>query len=172
MTDGNVDLNVAMDDAVQRVQDTQNATEDAAEQMVEQLTVLAEGAMKDEAPTGGGRGVHMRDTVTTTFEDDGKTGRVWPTKETSDGDLLASIVTGNPGPWTSKPPADPLLDWADAKLGDPGIGWYLRDQIYQHGIQSFPDDFIDRSVDRWLGDVQDVAGAEVSAAFARAGAVR
>lgn len=169
---GNVEIDVDATGALERIQRTQGATDDAAKRMVQQLTVLAEGAMKGEAPTGSGRDTHMRDTVTTTFEDDGLTGKVFPEKTTRGGRHLADIVTGNPGPWTAKPPADPLLDWADAKFGDPGIGWYLRDQIFERGIQSFPDPFISRSVDRWLGDVQNVAGNEVAAAFRRAGVVR
>lgn len=169
---GNVEVDVDIRGALNRIERTQGTVDEGAKRIVRQLTVLAEGPMKSEAPTGGGRDTHMRDTVTTTFEDDGLTGRVFPSKETAGGRRLADIVTGNPGPWSSKPPADPLLDWADAKTGDPGIGWYLQEQIFEGGIQSFPNPFISRSVDRWRGQVQAVAGDEFGAALSRAGVIR
>lgn len=169
---GNVELDVDIQGALDRIQATRDVTDDGARRIVRQLTVLAEGAMKGEAPTGGGRETHMRDTITTVFEDDDLTGRVFPTKETDDGRRLADIVTSDPGPWTSPPPIGPLLDWADAKTGDPGIGWYLQDQIFEGGIETFPNPFIERSVDTWRGDVQDVAGNEIAGAMARAGVVR
>lgn len=172
MTGGNVELDVDVEPALELLEQTRDATDEGARRMVRQLTVLAEGAMKREVPVGAGRQVHTRETITTRFENDGLTGIVWPTKETDSGIPLAEIITGDPGPWTAPPPIGPLAEYADAKLGSPAGGWGMRQNIFMEGIEAFPDPFIERSVDRWAGDVQDVAGDEVGGALRRAGVLR
>lgn len=167
-----VELDVDVDAAIDSLAEAQEATDEAAERMVRQLTVLAEGAMKKEAPEGSGRDVHIRDTIQTTFERDGKRGRVRPTKTTRSGIPLVEIITGDPGPWSAPPPIGPMAEYADAKFGDPSGGWALRWKIFQDGIDAFPDPFVARSVDDWTGDVQQVAGDEVASALGRAGVLR
>ena len=166
------ELDVDITTAMELVDDTRDAVDDGARQVVEQLTVLAEGAMKAEAPEGGGRETHMRDTITTTFEDGGMTGRVRPTKTTASGIPLVDIVTGDPGPWAAPPPLAPLADWTDAKFGDPEAAFGLQQKIFQDGIDAFPNPFVSRSINRWTGDVEDVAGDEVASALSRAGVMR
>lgn len=172
MTGGNVELDVDVQPALEMLKDAQDATDEGARRMVRQLTVLAEGAMKREVPVGSGRDVHTRETITTRFEDDGLTGVVWPTKKTDSGIPLAAIITGDPGPWSAPPPIGPMAEYADAKFGDPSGGWGLRQKIFMEGIEAFPDPFIQRSVDKWRGDVQDVGGDEIAGALGRAGVVR
>jgi len=50
-------------------------------------------------------------------------------------------------------------------LGDPQAGWAVRESIFQSGHDSFPDRFVDRSVNEWESEAERVAGEAVRDAF-------
>lgn len=170
--DGNVRLDVDTDQAVAAIQEARESTKDAAEDMVRQLTVLAESEMKAEAPTGAGRGEQLRNSITTTFEGDAKAS-VRPTKTTRSGIPLADIIVDG-ADWdaSNPPPLAPLSHWTRAKWGDgsTSAAARLRHSLVRNGTDANP--FVDRSLDGWTGQVEQVAGAEVAAALGRAGVLR
>ena len=145
--------------------------EDAAPAAVRQLAVLAERYMKEEAPQGVGHPeANMSKTIAAReTNDDPFQMVIKPRKLTDDGWPLHHAVIGEPdGPPTytnKRPPIDPLKAWAAAKLGDASAAWPIREKIFQEGQQSFPNPFIDRSIERWENDIQDVADDAVADAF-------
>jgi len=160
-----IDLEVSVADAVQELRDGSDAVDQGAERAVRQLAVLAEGAMKDEAPEGAGRDQHLRDTVDTRFRRGGKRANIGARKRTNDGRLLAEIVVEgtDPSSYTldDPPPVEPLMDWADAKLGDPDAAWAIRRSIAQTGHETLPNPFVARAFEDWSDQVEDVAGEAV-----------
>lgn len=129
------------------------------------LAVLAESSMKREAPEGAGKNPpSLRDSVDTKPEGRSKRKVVMPFKRTREGWLLVRAVVGQPDTPSysdERPPAGPILEWARAKLGDESAGWAVRESIYQDGHESFPDPFVDRSMDEWEQTAEQVAGDAV-----------
>lgn len=167
MAGNSADVDIDVDAARRVFQQMPDALDDAGERMVRQLSVLAEGAQKREAPEGSGRDKHLRDSIDTRFSRGGLTANVGARKKASDGTLLAKYVTGSPS-YSPENPPPPLFDWAAAKLGDESLGWAVSQAIAQRGTQeSFPDLYVDRSLDRWESDVEDVAGEQVRDAMSR-----
>lgn len=144
--------------------------QDAAENVVKQISTLAERHMKEEAPRGAGiPNVNLRTTISAEqVGDDPIQMMVKPRKRTQDGWLLHRAIVGEPSTPTygdTRPPIDPLKQWAGAKLGDPQAAWPIREKIYQEGQRSFPNPFIDRSIERWQNQVQRVSEDAVDEAF-------
>jgi hypothetical protein len=164
-----IDVDVDVADAVAVIEAIADEVDAAGAEIVDQLVLLAEGAMKDEAPEGAGiPDVHMRDTIKAT----GRRTRqvVKPRKRTEEGWLLHRAIVGSPSvpTWTpeSKPPVwqgpdgearGPLAEWADAKLGDRSAAWAVQQSLVQSGPETLPNRFIDRSVREWQGQVDRVA---------------
>jgi hypothetical protein len=169
MADIEIDVNAK--NAQKTVEDWADATDDGAKRAVSAIAVLAESAMKAEAPEGAGfNNPSLRDSIKTKPPESTKTKnkRVVPTKRTGEGWLLVRAIVGQPSTPTytdKRPPPGPLIDWARAKLGDPSAGWAIRESIYQDGHESFPDRFVDRSVAVWENEVEQVAGDAVKQAL-------
>ena len=182
MAANSMQIDVDLGDARREVESWQRIVGEGAVDAVDQIAVLAERFQKKEAPEGVGiPDVHLRTTIKATQESpassvSGGSGYrkvVMPRKRTQDGWLLHRAIVGNPSTPTytdKKPPAEPLLEWAETKLGERGIGWYLQDKIYREGHDSLPDRFIDRSVRQWEGRAEDIAQDAVESAFRSGGA--
>lgn len=162
-------VSLAMDlaDAAEQVDDLPDAVDDGASDAVKQLAVLAEGAMKKEAPEGASG--DLRDEVDTKFRRGGLTANVGSRKRADDGVLLATYVVEGTDPNSYDPdnPPPPLFDWAAAKLGDSSLGWAVSQSIAQDGHETLPNDFVDRSLDTWRSQVEDVAGEQVRDAMSQ-----
>jgi len=181
MPENSLDVEVEIDAALRELREDRDALEDGAERALNQLTVLAEGAMKAEAPEGAGVSTHLRDTIRTT-DKRGLKKEVMPHKRTSDGWLLHRAIVGNPATpryGGAKPPVwpgsggdaqGPLAEWARAKLGDRNAAWAIRESIFQSGQASFPNKFIGRSRREWEGQVERIAGRAIENALGSGGA--
>lgn len=171
MVKNRVSVAIDADAARRKLTDLDDAVDEGATKAVQQLAVLAEGAMKKEAPEGTGRDQHLRDSVDTKFRRQRKTANVGARKRASDGTLLAIYVVEGTDASSyedgSHPPYGPLVEWAEAKLGDPGLGYYIADRIGERGHRTLPNDFVDRSIDEWESQVEDVASDQVQAALSR-----
>jgi len=163
------------DEAAQRAVDHwQRIVGSGARDAVDQISTLAESTMKAEAPEGVGiPDVNMRTTIKSeTTSRDPYRKVIMPHKRTERGWLLHRAIVGNPSVPTysdEKPPVEPLMEWAGAKLGDPSAAWAIRESIYQDGHDSFPNPFIDRSFREWRSQVDRIAGDAVEQAFRTGG---
>lgn len=160
-------VEVDVREAIQALENANDALEGGAREAIDQLMVAAEGPMKAEAPAGSGRGAHMRDSIETQWYED-LAARTVPTKQASDGNPLVGYVVGEPLPSYSPsnpPPAGPLIEWADAKLGDPSAGYAIQYTIAHSGHSSFPDPFVDRAISQWESQVDTVASRAISKAI-------
>jgi len=164
-----IEIDVDADAAEALVQSWEDAVEDGAMEAVGALAVLAENAMRREAPEGAGKNPpSLRDSIDTKPEGRSKNKRVQPFKRTSEGWLLVRAVVGQPSTPTytdERPPPGPILEWARAKLGDEQAGWAVRESIYQDGHDRFPNEFVDRSMNEWENTVEDVANEAVKDAL-------
>lgn len=162
MPGNEIELNVNADGAVRAMRQLQDDIPDAGERAVRQLSVLAEGAMKREAPEGAGRNRHTRDTIRTTFDRGGKKATVRPHKRTESGIPLVEILV-NGADWSpdNPPPLAPLQEWTAAKWGDGSIAAaaQLRNHLVEEGTD--PDPFVARSVRDWEDQVGQIAGDAV-----------
>lgn len=158
-------MGVDADDAKRAVKAWNDAVGSGGKRAVGALAVMAEDAMKAEAPEGSGfEPPSLRDSIDTVPDGPSDKKTVQPFKRTRKGWLLVHAVVGNPrAPRYNRkrPPAEPLIDWAEAKLGDPGLGWYLQDKIFREGQKTFPNRFVDRSIKQWEAEAEDVAGKAV-----------
>lgn len=145
--------------------------EEGGQDAVDQITVLAEAAMKEEAPEGAGiPEVHMRDTIKPTMESRNPYSKVVkPHKMTEQGwPLHHVIIEGTTGSsYSGPPPLPPLVQWAEAKLsGDPvQAAQNIRWAIAQEGHETFPNPFIDRSIRQWQNRADEIAQEAVDEAF-------
>lgn len=173
-----LELSTDVAGAIASLERSKESIQAGGAETVNQLSVLAENAMKAEAPEGAGvPTVHMRSTIDTTYTNEGMRGVTMPHKRTSGGWLLHRAIVGNPSTPTytgAKPPVwpgpdgdaqGPLAEWADAKLGNRNIAWALRNSIAENGHDSFPNRFIDRSIRRWQGQVNRIADSTISSAL-------
>jgi len=164
-----INIEVNADAAEKAAEDWKRDADTAGKRAVQALTILAEKHMKDEAPEGAGfNAPSLRDSIKTRPRGLDKKKRVYPTKRTREGWLLVRAIVGQPSTPTytdEKPPAGPLIDWARAKLGDPSAGWAIREKIFQRGHKTFPNEFVDRSIDSWEAEIEQVAGKAVKEAF-------
>lgn len=167
MPKNRISLGIDTGEAARQFDGAPGEIDDAASNAVKQLAVLAEAAMKDEAPEGTSG--DLRDEIDTRFRKDGLTANVGSRKRTDDGGLLAEIIVEgtDSSSYDTQPPYGPLVRWAEAKLGDGGIGYYLAERIGREGHETLPNPFVDRSLDAWEDQVEDVAGQEVRDAMSR-----
>lgn len=159
--DASVDVDIEA--ALNALDDAPDAVREGGEDTVRQLAVLAEGAQKKEAPEGAGRDVHLRDRIDTRFSRGGLKANVGSRKRAQDGVLLATYVVEGTGPESYDPenPPPPMFDWAAAKLGDASLGWAVAQSIAQDGHDTLPNRYVDRSMEAWEHQVEDVAGQQV-----------
>ena len=164
MPSNSIEIDVDADDAERLVQAWKDAVGEGGVDAVGALTVLAERSMKREAPEGAGfNAPSLRDSIDTK-PDSGARRVVMPFKRTGDGWLLVRASGGQPDTPDyddKRPPVGPLMDWARAKLGDRSAAWAIRESIYQDGHDSFPNPFVDRSMDEWERTAEKVAGEAV-----------
>jgi hypothetical protein len=162
MSGNTVELDIDVDGATRALDRIQDSVPDAGRSAVRQLTVLAEGAMKREAPEGAGRQAHLRDTIRTEFDRGGLQGLVRPQKKVSDGIPLVEILV-NGASWDpdSPPPLAPLQEWTAAKWGDGSVeaAAILRNHLVEEGMD--PNPFVARSIRDWQDQVEDIAGRAV-----------
>lgn len=160
-----IEVEVDVEAAKRAAETWENDVGRAGKRAVRALTVLAESHMKAEAPEGTGRNnPSLRDSIDTKPESLSKAARVQPFKRTREGWLLVRAIVGNPSTPTytdERPPPGPLLEWARQKLGDAQAGWAIRESIYQSGHDTFPNRFVDRSMDKWENEVEEIAGEAV-----------
>lgn len=156
--------------------------DEGAEDAVDQLSVLAERHMKDEAPEGVGiPRVNMSTTIKAAVDStDPYRKEVKPRKRTDQGWPLHHVIIEGTGPASytgSPPPLDPILQWASAKLvPDAGetieeVAQNVRWHIAQEGHETLPNPFIDRSLKRWESRSEQIAQDAVDDAFDTGGAV-
>lgn len=142
---------------------------DGAERAVQQLAVLSERYMKEEAPEGVGiPEVNMQNTISAEQVSDDPFGMVVkPRKTTEDGIPLHHIIIEGTdgGSYSARPPVEPLKAWAAAKLGDESAAWAIREKIFQEGHTTLPNEFVDESLDRWKNRTEDIAQDAVDEAF-------
>jgi len=171
MAKNRVSLGIDAEDAIRQFDDLDDAVEDGASDAVRQLAVLAEGAMKSEAPEGDTG--DLRDRIDTKFRRQGLTANVGSRKKV-DGVLLATyVVEGtdpssydvNPG--TAAFLAHQLMGWASAKLGDPQAAYPVAWSIIKTGHKRLPNQFVDRSLDDWEDQVENLTSEKVSDAMSR-----
>jgi len=160
-----IEVEVDVEAAERAAEAWEDDVDRAGKRAVRALTVLAESHMKAEAPEGTGRNnPSLRDSIDTKPESLSKTARVQPFKRTREGWLLVRAIVGNPSTPTytdERPPPGPLLEWARQKLGNAQAGWAVRESIYQSGHETFPNRFVDRSMDEWETEVEEIAGEAV-----------
>lgn len=169
-----IDIEVDLESAVARLEETSEDIDDAGVEIVDQLSVLAERFMKREAPEGVGLpSVHMRDTIMAEKSENGHHAVIKPHKRTEEGWLLHKAIVGNPSTPTygDEPPPvwtdgsgnaqGPLAKWAAAKLGDANDAWPMQKSIKEDGHRTFPNRFIDRSVRHWSDRVEDISNTVV-----------
>lgn len=162
-----------------------------AREAVDQLGTLAERHMKAEAPEGVGiPNVHLRTSIKSkTTSQDPYRKVIQPTKRTDDGWLLHRAIVGNPStpsydldPEAAYPPnvpiwvgpggdaAGPIAEWASTKLGNPNAAWQIGwNWALGDGQETFPNEFIDESMDKWRGRIDQVANDAVEDAFRTGG---
>lgn len=164
MPKNSIELDLNAVEAKQVVEAWKAAVGEGGTDAVDALTILAENSMRREAPEGSGKSKpQLRDSIDTKPET-GDRRVVMPFKRTSEGWLLVRAIVGNPGTPTyddEKPPIGPLMEWARAKLGDEQAGWAIRESIYQEGHETFPNPFVDRSMNEWENSVEEIAGEAV-----------
>lgn len=176
MSEINVDLDLS--EAIEEIETMDDEMAEASKEIVQQLVILAEGAMKEEAPEGVAYdGKHMRDTIKGVFTDNGTKATVQPHKRTDEGWLLHRAIVGNPSvpSYGDEPPPvwtdgngnaqGPLAEWCAAKLGDRNAAWQVAKNIQENGHKTFPNKFIDRSINHWQSDVEDVAEKKIQEAL-------
>lgn len=163
MPGNQVEVEVDIEDALHTVHKLRDAVPDAGEEAVDQLVILAEGAMKEQAPEGAGRQDHLRDTIRGVSSDDGLKATVRPHKRTRDGIPLVDIIVDG-ADWDKEqpPPLAPLQEWTGAKWGEPTIqaAAILRNHLVEEGTD--PNPFVAESVEQWEGQVERVAGRAVA----------
>lgn len=149
---------------------------EGAEDAVDQLSVLAERHMKDEAPEGVGiPRVNMATTIKPKLEsEDPYRKSIAPRKRTEQGwPLHHAIIEGtsyNSGP----PPLDPILSWVQGKLSTANpiqAAENIRWNIFHDGHETFPNRFVDRSLKRWEGRSKQIAQDAVDDAFDSGGVI-
>lgn len=172
-----INLDLDFDEAVEKFNQDAEDIDESAEDIIDQLSVLAEGAMKAEAPEGtGSLNEHLKSTIKATRKSETKA-VIQPHKRTRDGWYLHHAIVGNPSvpSYGDVPPPvwsdgsgeaqGPLADWAAAKLGDNNAAWKMAQTIQQRGQRTYPNRFIDRSIEQWSAQVEDIAETNINEAL-------
>lgn len=162
-------IEVDMDQAYRSLQSLSDKVDPSSRRMISQLSVLAENAMKKNAPEGAGTNVHLRETVDTEMDRRGKRAKVYPHKRTSEGWLLVRAIVGNPTTptyddeapvWSGAggEAAGPLARWAAAKLGNRNAAWAIAQSWKGGGGQeSFPNPFVRDAYRQFAPEAEDLA---------------
>jgi hypothetical protein len=167
MSDLNIEVDVDRRDADRWKQILGEGSQDA----VDQLSILAERHMKEEAPEGVGiPNVNMRTTIKPRVESrDPYRKSIAPRKKTQEGWPLHHAIIEGTSYTTSPPPLDPILQWARGKITteDPirEVAQAIRWNIFQDGHDSFPNEFVDRSLRKWRQRADQIAQDAVDDAF-------
>jgi hypothetical protein len=151
--------------------------EEGGRDAVDQISILAERFMKEEAPEGVGiPNVNMRTTIKPKVESrDPYRKNIAPRKKTEQGWPLHHAIIEGTSYGSSPPPLDPIMAWARAKIvtttsireAAEAIRW----NIFHNGHDSFPNEFIDRSVRKWEGRSEQIAQDAVDDAFGSGGGI-
>lgn len=177
-----IDVSVEVDRAARALAAFADATPEGARRGVHELAILAEGAMKREAPSGAGvPDVPLQNTIAKEPKRPANEIRIMPHKRTTEGWLLAKAIVGSPNTpqYTDKRPAvwtdnsgraqGRLAEWAAAKLGNRSAAFAVANKIKQRGEhKTFPNPFVARSVREWRDEVASVTNEEVADALSRA----
>jgi len=172
------DLNIEVDVPSRASSRWKQILGDGAEDAVDQLTTLAEGHMKAEAPEGVGiPNVNMATTIKSVTESrDPYRVSVAPRKKTEEGWPLHHAIIEGTSYDTAPPPLDPTLAWARAKI-TPEAGSTMREaadairwNIFHTGHETFPNEFVDDSLDKWESQADQIAQDAVDDAFDTGGA--
>ena len=173
------DLNIEVDVPSRASSRWKQILGEGAEDAVDQLTTLAERHMRQEAPKGVGiPNVNMRSTIKSVTESrDPLRVSVAPRKKTSEGWPLHHAIIEGTSYTSGPPPLDPILAWAEAKI-TPDAGDTMREAaqnirwaIFHDGHETFPNELVDRSLDRWESRADQIAQDAVDDAFSSGGAV-
>jgi len=169
MSADDVSIEVDMDQAFRAIERLEKSVDPSTRRMVSQLTVLAESYMKKNAPEGAGTNTHLRESVDTETDRQGKRATVYPHKRTSEGWLLVRAIVGNPEvpsyedsvPVWSGPGGDaagPLARWAAAKLGNRNAAWPIAQSWKNGGGQkSFPNPFVRDAFRQFAPEAEELA---------------
>lgn len=169
MSANDVEIQVDFDQAYRAIERLEKRVDPSARRMVSQLSVLAESYLKKNAPEGAGTNVHLRESVNTETDRQGKRATVYPTKRTNEGWLLVRAIVGNPStptyrenvPVWSGPDgnaAGPLARWAAAKLGNRNAAWPIAQSWKGGGGQlSFPNPFVRDAFRQFEPEAEDLA---------------
>jgi hypothetical protein len=168
---------VDIDDAKDVIDQLPDAIDDGATRAIRQLSVLAEGELKSNAPEGAGRDIHMRETIRTQFSRNGLRATIGPRKRVGGENILLADILADDPEWTdeNRPegdnpiPLSPLMAWTGAKWGDPTVAAAARlaHSLVDDGMQSAPNDWVEDSFDDWKTQVEDIAGDELRDSIAR-----
>jgi len=167
MPDLNIEVDVDRRDADRWKQILGDGSQDA----VDQLSILAERHMKEEAPEGVGiPEVNMRTTIKPRVESrDPYRKSIAPRKKTQEGWPLHHAIIEGTSYTTSPPPLDPILQWARAKIVTTTsireAAQAIRWNIFHEGHDSFPNEFVDRSLRKWQARADQIAQDAVDDAF-------
>lgn len=169
MSANSVDIEIDMDQALGAIERLEKSVDPSTRRMVSQLSVLAEAYLKENAPEGAGTNTHLRESVDTETNRQGKQAKVYPHKRTSEGWLLVRAIVGNPSvptyddsvPVWSGPGGDaagPLARWAAAKLGNRNAAWPIAQSWKNGGGQkSFPNPFVRDAFRQFQPEAEELA---------------
>lgn len=172
MSTNDVEIRFDASSVQEDLRDIEDAFDAGGSRAVNQVALLAEGAMKKEAPEGAGIPDNpLENTIEVRPAGIGpKKKTVMPHKRTREGWLLHRAIVGNPSIPTytdERPPIPPLLEWVDAKNPIPGVdpltqAFMVANKILSRGTQkTFPNPFIFRSVRQWESEVEKIAAEAI-----------
>lgn len=165
------DLNIEVDVDHGASERWQRITRKGGKKAVDQLSILAERHMKEEAPKGVGiPEVNMRTTIKPRVEGRSPYRKsIAPRKKTQDGWPLHHAIIEGTTYRNSPPPLDPIMQWARAKIVTTTsireAAQAIRWNIFHEGHSSFPNEFVDRSLRRWQAQADEIAQEALDDAF-------
>lgn len=149
--------------------------QEGGQDAVDQLSILAERHMKEEAPEGVGiPEVNMRTTIKPRVEGRSPYRKsIAPRKKTQEGWPLHHAIIEGTTYQNSPPPLDPIMAWARGKIVTTTsireAAQAIRWNIFHEGHTSFPNEFIDRSLRQWQARADQIAQDAVDDAFSGGG---
>lgn len=165
------DLNIEVDVDHGASERWQRITQRGGKKAVDQLSILAERHMKEEAPKGVGiPEVNMRTTIKPRVEGRSPYRKsIAPRKKTQEGWPLHHAIIEGTTYQNSPPPLDPIMQWARAKIVTTTsireAAQAIRWNIFHEGHSSFPNEFVDRSLRRWQAQADEIAQEALDDAF-------
>jgi len=170
LVDNEVEIEIQRNRALRDLEELKQDIDEAGKSVANQLAIIAEAAMKREAPEGAGIPDNPLKSTIGVFPP-GKGAKikiVKPTKRTRAGWLLHHGIIGNPSTPTytdERPPIPPLVEWAAAKRsGDPLTeAFKVANSILARGTQeTYPNPFVYRSFKNWENSIESVARKAVN----------